>query len=66
MLTFLVAYCGVVTSFIGPSAQGFVSEGAVVVIMNGDLVKKRATRIVGIARRKDNRRPAISERKKKE
>jgi len=36
-------------SFMGPSAHGF--EGAVLAIMNGDLVRKSPIRIAGMARR---------------
>lgn len=63
-LTFLVTYCGVGMSFIGPSAHGFVVCG-VVVIMNGDLDKSKLMRMLGITSKrypailKDARRPGV-------
>ena len=44
-LTFLVSYCGVATSLIGLSAHGLEAEGAVVVIMYGDLVRNSPIRM---------------------
>ena len=41
--TFLVSYCGVATSLMGPSAQGL--DGAVVVIMKGARVRNSPTRM---------------------
>jgi hypothetical protein len=49
MSVFFVSYCGVVTSFIGPSAHCLA--GAVLAIMYGDLVRSSPTRIVAMAKK---------------
>jgi len=40
--TFFIAYCGVVISGHGPSAQGLTEEGVVAVMLDGARVRKKA------------------------
>jgi len=53
-LAFFVSCCGVVRSFMGPSAHGLDADGSEVVIMNGERVKRSPIR-TGMARSTERR-----------